>query len=283
MNKVNILFLLVIVLCWIGKVQSQEKKEATSGTPTKEEPANATKKVQETQEVDIKETDEYKRFIKALENTKDNACLDHLIILALNLFHANQTDIVNCNNSYDEKLKSYRKTQPCKENKNKKYQYAVEYMDNHIQLLCHEYAPNKNVTDVFLEGENKKLCPLINTLKSSNSTVYEESLIKSCKNASNSTLTDGTDYGCTNNMLKNYKTMEDIYVNKLKKDQSIYIDFKKDHNVTLNFKIDFDESIYEKLNSCDHYKYEITAGAVSISISFTTILIFSIFIIFINM
>jgi len=285
MNKVNILLLLVIVLfCWVGKVQSKdEAKSETSGKSTKTEPTNAPKDDKSVPIIDITETAEYKNFEKALENTNEDACLDHLIIISLNLLRANQTGISHCEDKYAEKLVNYRKTKPCKEKSNR-YQYAAEYMDNHIQLLCHEYDSNKDLIESGIKGEGKILCPLINTLKSNNSTLYQTTLLESCNSARNTT----TNGSCINNILQNYKNMEDLFTNPHKLNGEHSITYESSNNdVTITFNIDYDVELYNALNSketgCKHYQNDITAGAVSTTISFTTILLFSMFIIFINM
>jgi len=282
---VNKLFLLVLaLLCF--RIQFVEAKESddkvtvyvtvTANSTSEEKPTTVVDDL-ETPTIKVEELEEYKNFDQALHQVDDNQCLDHLIIISLNLFHANEVK-KECNNEHSASLNRYRKEKPC--SSNKQLQHVVDYMDTQIQLLCHTYESGTSDFAENLTKETKtEICPLSNYLKT-NYTRFHEELMKSCKKITQKNQTDTPEGHCLSSVLSSYKKMENIQMKLNDKNKDAYT--YKANNITITFKMDINETIFEDLKS--HCKlYALTSGSiVSMAISFTTILLFSLFIIFIN-
>jgi len=123
----------------------------TANSTSEEKPTTVVDDL-ETPTVSVDDLEEYKSFVKALDQVDDNQCLDHLIVISLNLFHANEVkpEGATCDNSYSDALNRYRKEKPC--SNNRQLQYVADYMDAQIQLLCHSYETgNSDLTDTFVK------------------------------------------------------------------------------------------------------------------------------------
>jgi len=287
-HKVNILFLLVLtLLCFcvqFAEAAGDDDKvtvyvTVTANSTSEEKPTMTMDEDLETPTTSVEDTPEYKSFQNALNLVDDNECLDHLIIISLNLFHANEVKSEGtCQNSYSNALNRYRKEKPCSDNK--QLQRVVEYMDAHIQLLCQTYeSGTSDITDPFINDSNTKMCPLSNYLKS-NYTRFHEQLLKSCKKITEKNQTDTLEGHCLNGILSNYKKMEKIQVKLDDKYKKTYT--YSANNATITFKMDINETIFDELK--DKCKlYALTSGSiVTMAISLTTIFIFSLFVTFIN-
>jgi len=287
MNKINIVFLLVFLLiCWVGKVHSKDKTiyvTVTVNSTNEEKPTTVADEI-EIPTVDVEETEEYKHFEQALDQAEGDDCLYYLNIISLNLFHAHKIGNSDCENRYYDSLKKLRNEKPCSDNG--QAQYVAEYMDTQIKLLCHTYDTGKKLTESLLPV--KEMCPIIHHLKT-NYTKYHEELFEGCdkiqkNNLSLDTLEDSKnrDAYCINEILKNYSEMKDIH-DKLHDENKEKFTYKS-KNETISFKMNITNALFDEIkNNCPTYSNLMSGGIISMTISLTTILIFSLFIMFINM
>jgi hypothetical protein len=273
--KFNVIFL-IILFCSIIKVRSEEEDDdkdkttiyvTVTANSTTEEATPTKDETIPTSTVEIEKLPEYIKFEDALKQTEDQ-CMKHVYVVSLNLFHANQIGNVDCGNGHFSSLESLRKAKPCKNNP--KLQYAIEYMDANIRLMCHTYSTG---TYTYEGKQEKKLCPIIQLMKT-NYTKYEENLFDGCKK--NDT--------CIEDILKDYKSIERIRT-KLKEidNDDEKVSYKiNGGNETVFFKMNITDSIFKQLESkCPTY-INITSSALSVTISFSTLIAFSIFMIFIG-
>jgi len=293
-NKKNSVFLLVVVVllfCWVGNVYSKDSEEVTvyvtvtANSTIEEEPTTTVVEEEiEKPTIEVEDTDEYKNFVKALSQTENDDCLYHLIIISLNFFHANEIEDSTCENRYYDSLNHLREKKPCKD-KDIQLQYIVDYMDAQIQLLCQTYDEGSELELTDFSTKTEKRCSLINHLKT-NYTRYYDELFKECVKANNVTdEIDDPQASCITDILGHYKEMQ-IALNKLDdehKEKVIY----KSSNETITFKwnITSSSSLFEDLENkskCPFYSKLTSDSVVSMTLSLTTILIFSFLFLFIH-
>jgi hypothetical protein len=259
-----------------------------SANSTNEEPTTTIEEIP-TPTTLVEDTEEYKRFENALPQTTDDDCTYHAYIVGLNLFHANKIGNTDCENRYSDSLKDLRELNPCKnEARNSddiQFSYAIQVLDANIRLLCSQYEAG-NHTDYIDEitmqpKKNLKLCPILNLAKT-DYTKFQEELIQGC---SNKNLTDeDPESVCINGILKNYREMQ-VARSKLKQEYKEKITHIGKHNETITLRLNVTDSLFDLLSDkCPQFdKIESISGAISNTISLATILIYSIFIIYINM
>ncbi|KAG4082849.1 hypothetical protein H8356DRAFT_277789 [Neocallimastix lanati (nom. inval.)] len=280
-QKINILFLIVVLFCCFVRVHSKEEvkekeKEVVTVYVTvsanSTQPEEATSTIEEdapTPTVDVDKLPEYIKFEEVLQQTEDQ-CMKHVYVVSLNLFYANQIGNVDCENGHYGSLENLRKLKPCKSNP--KLQYAIDYMDANFRLMCHTISTGSHT----YEGKDvKKLCPIIQYMKT-NYTKYEENLFTDCKK--NDT--------CVFEILRNYKEIQNIRT-KLKSvndDNDEKVSYHINNRTEkVSFQMNITDSFFENLEkNCPAFKNIITSDALTLSISFSTIFIFSLFIIFIG-
>jgi len=287
MNQINIVFILVFLLfCWVGKVYSKDKTIYVTVTVNSTNEAKPTSVAEEIEipTVDVEDTEEYKHFEKALDQAEGDDCLYYLNIISLNLFHANKIGNSDCENKYYDPLKSLKNKNPCSDKG--QVQYVAEYMNAQINLLCHTYDTGKKFTESLLPV--KEMCPIIHHLKT-NYTKYHDVLFEGCSKIEEDNIDldsiDSSKYPniyCINEILKDYSEMENIRgkLNNEYKEKFTY----ESKNETISFKMNITNALFDELEKkCPLYSSIKSSGVVSMAISLSTVLIFSLFIMFINM
>ncbi|ORX49695.1 hypothetical protein BCR36DRAFT_583761 [Piromyces finnis] len=287
-HKYSIIVILVFLCCYFVKVSSEDVTVYVTVTAnsTKEEATTTIESEISTPTVDVEKTEDYLHFEDALSQTNDD-CMKHAYVVSLNLFHVNVVSNDNdiCKNKYFDALENFRKLNPCGDTQ---FSYGIRYLDANIQLLCNEYKTGNHTiledTGMSTGNEEKgKLCPIIHYLKT-NYTKFQEELIIGCKQ-NNVTANDPTNT-CIDGILKNYREMQN-YRSKLNSENRKSITYDQGNNETVTIKINNTntDEIFDLLsNKCPKYvNINDISSAMSITISFTTILIFSLFIVFINM
>jgi len=273
-NKINTLLLLVLLFCYFEKAYSAGEKEdekvktiyvTVTGNSTNQEEATSTiEELVPTKTVEVESLPEYIKFEEALEQSEDE-CMRSIYVVSLNLFYANQINTEGCDNGHFNALKSYRKAKPCKDTK---YQLAVDYMDANFRLLCH----TRSTGTYTYEGKmGKELCPILNVMKT-NMTKYEELLFKDCN----------TNDTCVYDILSSYKEIKRIRKDLSEVTSNIEeITYKRNENETVVFKMNITDSFFERVETnCPIFKTISESNALHVSISISTVLIFSLFMIY---
>lgn len=278
-SKFHFIALLVLIFCCLTKVRSADDDKVTvyvtvTTDPNKSEEATSTivepvpTVSQSNAEAERLKQIEYEKFEKALFQTNDK-CMEHAYAVSLNLFAASKIDEPDCENRYSGTLEELNKKKPCALNHD--FYYGIKYMDAVVRLLCTSYTVDSNSTlEDKLDGAKKtELCPQIKLLKTDD-LKYRTELFKGCEGK----LSNDT---CLVSIYKRYKEIKEIRSLLGDKDQVGLTN----GNETVVINMNITNNIYDELEKCDTY-VKTESNAISIVVSLASILVYSLFVIFIN-